>query len=1241
MSIEKIIDPNKNLFIEASAGTGKTYTIQQIVAQLIDEGCPLKKILIVTYTEKAAGELKDRIRKKLEDVLDSSSDNETIEKFEKALREVDDASIFTIHSFCQKALTEYAYDAGRPFNIGMIEEKDVQNIVLQWIRDKWPQDPLFKEILKTTDNVGFLEKKFVDMLVSAINLYKGCDEDSGEELVILDSVSGKEITKAPNSFEDLEEIEGFSENFKILNKYKQLPFSKKKTVEDFIATISQWSQGNELFNARVYKKAALKEWPDEPKKAFEFFSDLKDTIKDLSQTISENQKNAFLYSQIKPLFKAWQEFKRKQKVQTFNDMILSVHKAVLSDDNNGKNGGLCKTLRSQYSFAIIDEFQDTNQLQWDIFKKLFLNVKDHSIFVVGDPKQSIYSFQGADVNVYYNATAEIKNRKDLEHNYRSTNSIIEACNRLFANPSFFNNTVEFRNSYAPGEKPDDNPESKKAQKPSPLVYIDILGIWEECKAIFVSEKNVDKTDYAQTCVEKIIHYCSFVNTPEGPRTRLQVFNKNAGKYKGRKGDTHRDVTFKDFAILARTRSEMEIIENAMKNVGVPFTRYKDDKLFYGRECAEWISLFKAINATDFSSWNRLILNEVLTTDFFAIPANEVESDYFDDPMSEQRQMINRWRALAGKRRFAEMQECIYNESNIEKCLMDLSQLQNLTKLRQIGNYAINYLYNHDCTLTALIRHLQGLANSSADVDEQDENLVSKGTDFDAVQVMTIHASKGLEFPIVISVAGFKRLNSHSSGPFLYHENGKVRLGFSDKAKGARLNEEHEEWSRLFYVNFTRASSILILPHYSSWFEKDGQGVKEDFKFLASTMDAFCTLKNAELYETMPTTKKWNFKKKERLKQSVQKHILTPVQELQKQEQIIDDETEESQKERIAKLQKDTRRLSIAQHSYSSLAGKVDSNVSIDGENINKEGLSESGSNLAAEEFDFAGIPTSLSEAERHEVEIHYPRGSKIGNALHSIFELIKFHEFGQNHPTEESIYDSTELTNTVEEMFKKQSLPIWNHKEEWTRYTLHILWNTLNANFPAIEAGKLSGTQFKLTSIAPYQSKAEAQFNLNATSNDNGEASEYLQNICKGYIDLMFMRKDSEGNMRYSILDWKSDFMPNGNYSPEKIRKKVDKEYSVQRVLYSYCLIKWLKQFYAAGATEGTEGQTSGKAPLSEAEIFDKYFGGIYYVFIRGCKADSSNGIYAHTWENFEELQKSYKNLQKIMTKPKNKMEEN
>ena len=168
--------PSQSLFIEASAGTGKTYTIQLMVAKLISLGTPLKKILIVTYTEKAAGELKDRIRKKIDEVLvnrkiDKSDETEqplsdtehTL--FTKAYQDVDNAAIFTIHSFCQKALKEFAYDAGRPFDMSMIDDKEVNDLVEKFIRDNWSNDKDFKLLLdlevKTSSFIRDLKEKFV------------------------------------------------------------------------------------------------------------------------------------------------------------------------------------------------------------------------------------------------------------------------------------------------------------------------------------------------------------------------------------------------------------------------------------------------------------------------------------------------------------------------------------------------------------------------------------------------------------------------------------------------------------------------------------------------------------------------------------------------------------------------------------------------------------------------------------------------------------------------------------------------------------------------------------------------------------------------------------------------------------------------------------------------------------------------------------------------------------------------
>ena len=1214
MNIEKF-DPRKNLFIEASAGTGKTYTIQQIVAKLVGEGCPLKKILIVTYTEKAAGELRDRIRKKMEEVLDKEGiDRSVAENFERALRSIDNAAIFTIHSFCQKALKEFAYEAGRPFDLAMVDDKSVKTMISAWARDKWPKDELYQTILQAAPAADSLEKSLTEKLSAAIDMYKG-ESDDGKETVAIDRAETSMFETAPKNFADLLGNKQIADNIAILEQHRNLGFTKTgaATVGDFVDALKEWQDGAALFNGKIFKSSkTLESWPREAYDAFLFFKEFKDDLKEISSDIFQKQVQKFLYSQIKPLFVEWQKYKNDNKMQSFNDMILSVHSAVLKRGENGEASELCKRLREQYRYAIIDEFQDTNQLQWDIFKEIFLDAKDHSIFVVGDPKQSIYSFQGADVNVYLKATKEIGNGDDLKSNFRSTNSVIEACNKLFACKDFFGEGMAFKPSYAPGEDPDGDPENKKLQKPNARFYNEESNEWEEAAPFWISESGIGANNFAQTCVEKIIDCCTYIK--DGKKTKLQIFNKDS---KG-SDDIYRNVTFRDFAILARSRNEMENIDTCMKLAGVPYTRYKDSNLFYGRECAEWISLFKAINATDFSAWNRRILNEALITDFFAIDLADVESETFDDPFSKERKMICHWKELANQRRFAEMQESIYGESEVEKRLSDLSKLQEFTKLRQIGNYAINYLYNHSCTLDDLIRHLQDLASLTGDADDQDGNLVAKGTDFDAVQVMTIHASKGLEFPVVISVAGFKQLNRSTSGPYLYHEGDSIRLGYGAAAKEARQAEELQEWERLFYVDFTRASSILVLPRYSNWFDNNGNP-KEDFRFLSASLKRFCSdEENAKLFTVMPTVKEWDYFIERDLKRDVQEKILAPAKEASGKKHEEGDDAESKQNGEIQKLQKSVSKLGIMQHSYSTLAGKKESTLSIDEEaNLDKEG--------SAEANHFAGEDIEL-DATQIEANIRYPRGSKIGNALHEIFELSKFKNIGLNHECVESMYDSAELAMVVEETFKKQSLPIWDHKEEWTRHTLDILWNTLNASLPAIEAGHRSGESFALKSLDENSRKAEVQFNLNATTDNNGEASEYLQSICKGFIDLVFMRRDTQGQLRFSIVDWKSDVMADGDYSPASVQKKVDEDYSVQRVLYCYCLIKWLKQFYGAG---------NGNVPLSESEIFDKYFGGMYYIFVRGCKAGTENGIYAHTWENFAALEKSYSNIRKLMRQRK------
>ena len=1231
-------DPSQSLFIEASAGTGKTYTIQLMVAKLISLGTPLKKILIVTYTEKAAGELKDRIRKKIDEVLENRKidktdetekelDNATLALFSKAYQDVDNAAIFTIHSFCQKALKEYAYDAGRPFDMSMIDDAEVENLIEQFIRDKWSDNSDFQFLLKI-GSAQSITQKIIAGLKGTTNLYKGSEEnreiiplDKPEEIAIGGSVlttGDMQALAVASTIDDILKISTFASAYSVLEKNPSEKFGKtsKNYIQDFLNTLHLWTKGRLLFSGTSFRDCEFIQtnWPTDAYDAFLRFKNLKDLLPSINSVLL----NKFLITQAPIVFEEWQNHKIEMKCQSFNDMILSVHSAVL--DASDGNSPLKTRLRAQYTYAIIDEFQDTNQLQWDIFSNVF-----EKLFVVGDPKQSIYSFQGADVNVYQKAIRKINNGMSLQTNFRSTTDIITGCNELFKKDFFTPaegapKLVDFEPSLPP-----QNPKQVKA--PPQINGIKATPIW-------ISKENINEVEFARAAVQKIVEWCTFI----GDKTVLQVFDKNDCT-------KLRNVTFKDFAVLARSRGEMETIEDTMRSAGVPFSRYKDSNLFSSRECAEWIAIFKAIDAPDFSAWNRRLLSEALITDFFRIPQQDihyVESKSFDDPNNPVRQKINVWRELAQKRRYAEMLERIYSDTQVEEQLTEISRLQNLAKLRQIGNYAIEYLYNHNCSIEDLVRHLEALANYNDDADDEDGNLVEKSTDYDAVQVMTIHASKGLEFPVVISVAGFKQKITNSTGPYLYHDNDEIHLGFGNTAKKTREQEELEEWKRLFYVDFTRASSILMLPRYEKW--KSTKGIKEEYRFLDSSIQNLLdseqniikTEQGNRLTTLLPEIETWEPKK---LSETVKEKILKPFNALSGIGKILSAEEIKNniiqQKCVMAGMQNKLADASIMQYSYSSLSGKADSLVDSDaGDRLNPEGDEIATSrtptvlirDIDTEAFNCTTAFDKSLDYQTHlnEAAQKFPRGSHAGNALHRIFERTKFHQFGLELKTLDDARDDSQIKNIIEEEFKRESLPIWNHKEPWTDIATRYVWNTLNARLPSIEGSRSEMQTFALIDIPESDHKAEVQFNQNATEEiyGNSESQDVLKRFCKGFIDLMFVRTVN-GRKRYSILDWKSDMLENNIYTPDTLKEKVDNDYSIQRVLYSYCLIQWLKQFYGEGTTEN----------LDEVGIFEQHFGGIYYAFIRGTEGGTPKGIYAQTWKSFADLETAYQKIKALMGK--------
>lgn len=1103
----------ESIYIKASAGTGKTYNIQKMVRQLLErkDVAQLEKILIVTFTEKAAGELRDRIRKEL-------AGDAKVPKIEA---DVDNAPIYTIHSFCQHTLEEFAFTAKKPASLALIDEGEISDFIDRAIRDGLENDENFrKEFIQIFENA---EKK-----ASFIEALK------------------EDLQKAVGRYYPDEKIVKLDEIY-CEYKTKNIEYSFAE-CDAFLSQIESGTEDKEVSNVFSRKGTDAR-----------------------NKKISKYKTARFYRNFLKSLYQAWQKEKAQNKQQTFDDMIRNVREAVCEENSALKN-----ELQKKYDVAIIDEFQDTNQQQWDIFREVFLN-ESHSLIVVGDPKQSIYAFQGADVKVYENAIDEIGNGYKLSHNYRSTDEMIDACNKLFEQDFFNDSGIDFFKSDPPDALEDKTLNATFDGKGIKPFWICKSEKKEENGdgSVKKSAGPVSAEEFAKLAVKKIVECCTFV---KDEKTRLQVYDK--------KKKVYRNVSFKDFAILAKTSPEMEEIENAMKQAGIPFLRYKDKNLFSGIECRHWISLINAIAAPDFTGRNRAFLSEALFTRFFDLPLEAVKDEQYDSPACEERKAIIEWQNLAENRKWARLLESIFEKTKIEDRLFGLDNLQSLSKFRQIGEYIVEYLYKNDSSLEAVSKHLSRLA-ACTEGAEDEGSLVARGTDFDCVQVMSIHASKGLEFPVVIAVGGFNGRRTQIPHVYLYHKDKQAKLSFTEYGKDKMQKEEAMEWQRLFYVAYTRASSLMILPDYESFISSD---VKNALTAFIESEDK--NAKNPENPGYQQVYEKIIFTEAKQKNYNFCKDLNNDVQEILKHKKVkeFDGSSAESQEAEFQKLDETGKRI-LNKYSYSRLGHKkIDLNEYVSDKNT-----------LEEDEEDDEEIRSDLKG---------YPRGSKLGLALHIIFEKIDFKtarpldsaDFGKKISDFEEFCGDSEVKALIDASFSEQGFKIDEEdSRNWRKNTAQIVWNTISAQFKEFSGSNGAGNSFSLREISLKNRTSEAEFNFSTSE---------FRNYFNGFIDLLFVRQ-IDGKDVYSLLDWKSDSL--ADYSESATADRTGKKYAVQMVLYSYCLVKWLKTF----------PKYSG---MSEEEIYKKHFGGMYYVYLRGTKTGTSNGIFAQRWDSWGTLNDIFQN---------------
>ncbi|MDR2965174.1 MAG: UvrD-helicase domain-containing protein [Treponema sp.] len=691
---------DNKVLIEASAGTGKTYTIGLLVVRLLLEKLiPIEKIVLITFTEAATNELKKNTAEKIRQAYDiwkngSNKPDDFAKIIENAKKEnaqdkennlldaiarIDEMPIFTIHGFCRKLLSEFAFETGN------FEEKEVianvNDIKYRVIADFW------RENIKDRDMSIELS---IDTLSSAIDI----------------------VLNHPDA-----EITG----------------------ED-------------------YNNPNLKD------KALQY---------------------AIAYKLAKEINKRLTKEKQKLKIMNFNDMIEDCHKAIRNDSQN--NNILQNAIKKRFDAIMVDEFQDTDKIQYEIINYLFIN---KPLIMIGDPKQAIYRFRGGDINAYKQARESAKeNQYSMNTNYRSEKTLLDAMNVFFTDTSFRDKMGDGIDYYkidcGNSELLPINDEKDSNYKP--------FVIWKG-----VSGKNND--DFSQKAQKAVVSEIKRLLSTEKiePGEITILLNKNADclEYKN---------------ILAKEGI------HALYSGGSVFA---SEAAYFLRILLNAICFF---NKTGF-------VRALLTHYFCSFEPKDINDNLFIEWIDNLQSARAEWEKngvmnavdfiLTKKTLWSNIAASVDGERNIRN-IRHIMEILNNDEIKQ-GN------------IPEKIINCFGVYCSEQEYnDEYKEKLE---TDEKALKIMTLHSSKGLQFNIVFIPDISRQPNKHRfPHVYMFYKNDKKNIAYIEESKNGEkeLNdtEENEETARLLYVAITRAKFRLYIAHNPCYPRSNS--------YLRKILDDFC------------------------------------------------------------------------------------------------------------------------------------------------------------------------------------------------------------------------------------------------------------------------------------------------------------------------------------------------------------------------------------------------------------------
>jgi len=1102
---------DKSMSLEASAGTGKTYTLERLVYRfIVEKELPLESILVVTFTNKATRELEERIRKLLWDQWKKAEGREE-ELLRRACMDFDNASIYTIHSFCKWVLSSFAFEMGIPFSTEMRQDQGIQREELRdWFRrNQYKADLLMQGAFR----IAMLSGDFEALLGELLQLQtKYATLSQGK--IIPDERCDEAFLRYFEEGEAHPLIQGCRKWLKELDR-NHLP---KQFKEEGV-----WEA-----KSRKTAPKALRPWLELEKISFD-----PDWILQNSDALFENlrcglvegtspfaQAHRELAGEVEKLDHLWgsswshtlilrfklrllEDLHRRReagwkdlRVYRYDDLIDGVHRALCGEEEGEE---LLCSLRERFSLLLIDEFQDTDQRQWDIFSRIFTGSSRQQFVLIGDPKQSIYRFRGADLNVYFKAVESVppEQRFQLGSNYRSTPSLVELFNHLF-DPLFNHQNHSIR--YLPVEAgAPDTPSIHLEGEELPALRFIRLESHEKSNVGLLREQWMEAI--ADEAARLLQQGC-----------RLEGRPLNAG----------------DMAILMEDNPSCLKMQSRLQARGIPSVVSSERTIFNSPafDILQHFLIFLA-NPSD-----RNTLRYLLLSPLFGLTAQELVDVEAGEGLERISLQARLWTAqnAALEELFELLGNCgkdlaEYIDHPEAKSMLERPALERLLVRKDGERLYTDILHLLDLFQREKSRNsldFHGLAYLAESKELQarleGETQVRLEKEGQVVQIMTHHSSKGLQFPLVFFSGGLKT-SSRKQEFISYTQNSQLHYS-ALYGKEEQAQAEEEAWLeriKLYYVAFTRAKSHLYLPLFPRW---EKALISRMYRCFLGEGDGSTPQDNSS--EALLEALMRDYPRQV----DCRDYTGAAVAPLPR--------PEEDTLEPARLLEAPFSGRCPSMSSFSALTRGPHVKELVLPEDLNPD----SGEDPLQEEE----LPESLQKRARD-----LPGGADLGNLVHSCFEEMDFSWAGASG-------DQDRLDTLLAELSRSWFTPAWYL--QWKDPLKEMVLNALN--YPLEELGGLC-----LYNLPAQQKRHELEFhmaNRGGSIHLGGERWNIEPGFLKGFLDLIFLW---EG--KYYILDWKTTSNPEhpaqGGYSRDILDSLMTHHhYPLQAMIYWSALSRYLRQ---------------------------------------------------------------------------------